>query len=202
MATGKTQKSEVNPRERIIDATLTLTARDGWDAVTLPRIARHAKISLSALHEQFDDRYDILAGYARRVDRRVLEAVGPVETGSNHRDRLFDILMERFDILNENREALLSIIEHLKCEPHQILTSLPYLGRSMRWMLEAAGIATSGLRGAAHIAALSAVYVATMRTWAQDDSPDMSKTMAALDHHLGQAERLAGMLGLISENEA
>ncbi|MCM2343423.1 MAG: TetR/AcrR family transcriptional regulator [Alphaproteobacteria bacterium] len=197
MAGKKTQKSEVNIRERAIEATLALAARDGWDAVTLPGIARHAKISLSALHEHFDDRYDILACYARMVDQRVLNAISPAVEQSNHRDRLFDILMERFDVLNENREALLSIIQHLKCEPHQILTSLPYLGRSMRWMLEAAGLPTTGLRGAGHIAALSAVYIATLRTWAGDDSPDMSQTMAALDRHLGQAERLADMLGII-----
>lgn len=197
MATKKLQKSRQNPRERIVGAALALTARDGWETVTLEKIARQAKISLATLREFFDDRYDILACYTRMVDQRVLEAVGMPDDKASHRDRLFEILMERFDILNENRDALLSVLEHMKCEPQQIVTNIPYLARSMRWMLEAAGIETAGLRGTAHIAALSAVYVTTLRTWAEDDSADMSKTMAALDRNLGHAEKCADLLGFI-----
>ncbi|QQG37133.1 MAG: TetR family transcriptional regulator [Micavibrio aeruginosavorus] len=197
MATRKPQKSKENPKERIVNAALALTARDGWEALTMEKIARQAKISLATLREFFDDRYDILACYARMVDQKVLDAVGETDKDASRRDRLFDILMERFDILNENREALVSVIEDIKCEPHQIVTNLPYLARSMGWMLEAAGIETAGLRGAAHIAALSAVYIATIKTWTNDDSLDLSKTMAALDRNLGHAEKCAGILGLI-----
>lgn len=196
MTKAKPQKKAPDIREKAMKAALTLAARDGWTNVGLQDIARHAKISLPALHELFEDRNDILTAYARMVDRKVLENIGEIDKDASHRESLFDILMERFDILNEDRDALISILESFKCDPKQMIIGLPYLGRSMSWMLEAAHIDTSGIKGAAHIMALTTVYLITLKTWVEDDSPDMSKTMAALDRNLGRAEQVADMLGL------
>lgn len=194
MAASKSQKKTPDPTERAINSTLTLAARDGWDNFTFEDIARHAKISLPDLQRQFEDKHDILSAYGRRVDYRVLETISG-DIAGNHRDRLFDILMERFDVLNEDRAALISILESYRCDPQHAAITLPHLGRSMSRMLEAAGIDTDGLRGGAHILALTILYLATLRIWIDDDSEDMSKTMAALDKNLGRAEQLAGMMG-------
>ncbi len=196
MAGRQPQKKPSDLREKVVKAALTLAARDGWDNIGLKDIARHAKISLATLHEHFEDRTDILVAYGRMIDRKVMENIGDVSETSSHRDRLFDILMERFDVLNEDRDALLSILDSFKCDPKQAVIGLPHLSRSMSWMLEAAGIDTNGLRGAAHILALTTVYVATVKIWMEDESADMSKTMAALDRNLGRAEQLAGILNL------
>ena len=196
MAATKSQKNTQNIREKAIHAALTLAARDGWGSVSLETIARHAKISLPALREQFEDRNDILAAYGRIVDRKTIENIGAPDESASHRDRLFDILMERLDILNEDRAALTSILESFRCDPKQAIISLPYLSRSMSRMLEAADIETSGIRGAAHVMALTAVYLVTLKTWREDESPDMGKTMAALDRNLGRAEQVASMAGL------
>lgn len=197
MAAPKPQKKTPDLREKAVKAALTLAARDGWDQVSLKDIARHAKISMADMHDYFEDRTDILVAYGRMVDRKVMENIGEVDESSSHRDLLFEILMERFDILNEDRAALTSIIDSFKFDPKQLVIGLPHLGRSMSWMLEAAGIETNGIRGAAHVMALTTVYVATVKTWMEDDSEDMSKTMAALDKNLGRAEHLAGMMGLV-----
>lgn len=196
MTERQPQKKPSDIREKVVKAALILAARDGWGNIGLKDIARNAKINLATLHEHFEDRTDILVAYGRMIDRKVLENIGEVSETSSHRDRLFDILMERFDVLNENRAALLSILDSFKCDPKQAVIGLPHLSRSMSWMLEAAGIDTNGLRGATHILALTTVYVATAKTWMDDDSADMSKTMAALDRNLGRAEQLAGMMGL------
>ena len=195
MVTTKSQKNTPDLREKAIHAALTLAARDGWDSVSLETIARHAKISFPVLCEQFQDRNDILAAYGRMVDRRTIENIGAPDESASHRDRLFDILMERLDILNQDRAALTSILESFRCDPKQAVISLPYLGRSMSKMLEAASIDTTGLRGAAHVMALTTVYLMTLRTWVEDESPDMGKTMAALDRNLGRAEQVANLCG-------
>jgi AcrR family transcriptional regulator len=197
MAPSKSQKKPPDLREKAVKAALALAARDGWAQISLKDIARHAKINMSDLHEYFEDRTDILIAYGRMVDRKVLENIGEVDENSSHRDLLFEILMERFDILNEDREALLSILDSFKFDPKQLVIGLPHLGRSMSWMLETAGIETNGIHGAAHVMALTTVYVATVKTWMEDDSEDMSKTMAALDKNLGRAEQLARMMGLV-----
>ena len=138
----------------------------------------------------------MLVALGRRIDRRVLEAVGTVSDATDPRDRLFDILMERFDILSEDRAAYVSILKSFRLDPKQAVISLPHLCQSMSWMLEACHISTSGIKGAARVAGLTGVYLKTLRVWLSDDTPDLSKTMAQLDKTLGQVERAAGMLGL------
>lgn len=194
----KTPKKTADIREKAIKSALALAARDGWGQVTLQAVARHAKISLAQLHEHFEDRGDILIAYERMIDSRVLESVGEIDENANPRESLFDIVMERFDALNENRDALIAILDHVKCDPKQMAIGVPHLARSMSWMLEAAHIDTTGLRGAAHIIGLTGVYLLTLKTWREDESPDMSKTMAALDRNLGRAEQWGGTLGLIN----
>ena len=82
-----------------------------------------------------------------------------------------------------------------KFDPKEAVLSCPHLCRSMSWMLEASGVDTNGIRGAAKIIGLTGVYLKVLKTWRDDESPDLGKTMAALDKHLGQAERLANTFG-------
>ena len=58
-------------------------------------------------------------------------------------------------------------------------------------MLEAARLSTTGLRGALRVKALGLAYLATLRVFLRDDSPDMAATMAALDRNLSHLGRLA-----------
>lgn len=187
--------SPESEKDRILDAALALAAAQGWGDVTLSGIAHESGLPLAALRAHVEDKTDILALLGRRIDRRTLEASGSADPSISTRDRLFDILMERFDVLNEYRPAILSILESFKCDPKQAVISCPHLARSMNWMLEAAGENTKGLKGALKVAGLTALYIKTLRVWREDESPDLARTMAALDKDLSRAERLAETLG-------
>lgn len=41
---------------------------------------------------------------------------------------------------------------------------------------------------------LSLVYLNTVRVWLRDETPDLSKTMAALDKNLQRADQAAAMI--------
>lgn len=181
---------EKSLKDRAVDGALSLAASMGWDVVSLTDIADEADVSLAELSELFDDKTDILVAYGKRIDRKVLENVGANSPQDVPRDRLFEILMERFDILNDDREAALSILSSFRLDPKQAVISLPHLGRSMAWMLEAAGIETSGIKGAVRVAGLVAVYLNAVRIWMKDESEDMAATMAAIDKSLNRAEQL------------
>ncbi|MGE4312647.1 MAG: TetR family transcriptional regulator [Pseudobdellovibrionaceae bacterium] len=182
----------LHEKQAVIRAMLSLCASIGWQGLTLTDIAEEAEIPLSRLSVYFDDKNDILIGYGRMIDKRMLEEAGEGDASLSVRDRLFDLMMERFDILNEDRTAVLSILDAIRYDPKQALYSLPHLTRSVTWMLEAAGEDTNGVKGALKVAGLSGVYTHVLRAWMKDESPDMSATMASLDKALSRVESLAG----------
>ena len=190
------KRQQKDPKVKIIETALNLAAKKGWAYITLADIAKASKLSLAALHEHFEDKSDILAGFSRMVDGRVLAGLGEGDSAASPRDRLFDILMERFEVLNEYRSGLVSVLDSFKSDPKQFVIGLPHVCKSMSWMLEAAGMDTLGLRGAARLAGLSGIYIKNLRVWAGDVSPDLGKTMAALDKDLSRAESLANSIGL------
>ena len=189
------KKTEADVKALVVLKALDLAAEQGWDTVTLADIAREADLSLAELSAIVDDKMDILVLFGRMIDRRVLEIIGEPDPSLSARDQLFDILMERYEILNDYRPGLLAVLESFKYDPKQVMFSAPYLCRSMSWMLEAAGIETGGIRGAARVGGLSAMYVKVLRTWKNDESPDLSATMAALDKDLERLEQVANSLG-------
>lgn len=190
--TAKKPKASALPlKERAVEAALSLAGRMGWDMVTMTDVADAAGVGLADLREIFDDKTDILVAYGRIIDRRVLESYGGPDPSMPERERLFEILMERFDVMGENRAAILSMLKSLGPDPKQAVIGLPHLGRSMAWMLEAAGIETAGIKGAIRVAGLSAVYLYVLKIWMSDESEDQSRTMAALDKTLARAQQCA-----------
>ena len=53
--------------------------------------------------------------------------------------------------------------------------------------LEGAGVPASGVSGGLRVHGLLAVWLYALRAWEQDDSPDLSSTMAAVDRGLDRA---------------
>ncbi|MEZ5902890.1 MAG: TetR family transcriptional regulator [Alphaproteobacteria bacterium] len=190
MAKKNTEKSL---KDTIIEASLRLAAAESWSNISFEQIILAAQLDRLEVQEYFDDKTDILVAYGRRIDARLFKELS-LDEGMSERERVFDILMERFDILNEDREAVLSILGSIKYDPKEAILTFPHLAKSMTRVLEAAGIDTEGLKGAAQVAGLVGVYLYVVRTWKEDESSDMAKTMAALDKALDYAESTANSL--------
>lgn len=184
-----TRKQKPDPQEAALDAALALAAERRWHDISLAEIAEAAGLSLAELYPRFGSKQALLDGFARRIDAAVLAepAPGPEESA---RDRLFDVLMRRFDLLQPHRRALGNILHDQLRAPAAGLCGLAQLGRSMAWMLAAAGLQAEGLRGVLRLKGLAAIYLATLRVFLRDDSPDLARTMAALDGYLRRAEWL------------
>ena len=177
-------------KDSVVDAALSLAAEQAWQDVSFDDIIESAKVDLADAREYFDDKEDILSAYGRRVDRKVFDNIS-LSDELSEREKLFDLLMERFDVLNEDRAAIISILESFKSDPKQMVVSLPHLARSMTRTLERSDIETDGLFGAARVTGLIGIYLYAVRTWKEDDSADMAKTMAALDKALNYGEQAA-----------
>lgn len=179
-------------RTRILAAALRLAAERGWRRTRLGDIAAEAGIGLDGLRAKFASKAAIVNGLIRRTDERAL-ALGSA-VGSSARDRLFDMLMRRFDALEPDRAGIAAIVRESCLDPAAALCHGPRLMASMAWMLEAAGLNASGPLGLLRAKGLAAVYLWALRAWLDDDSRDLAKTMAALDRGLRQAEAVAKLL--------
>ncbi|MSO76279.1 MAG: TetR/AcrR family transcriptional regulator [Alphaproteobacteria bacterium] len=174
----------------LLDTALALAAERGWYALALADIAGAAGVSLAELYRVFASKTAILAALVSHTDRAVL-AMAPGELAAEPpRDRLFDILMRRFDVLAPHKPALAAVFRDGPRDPLAMLGLAPHLLKSMAWMLAAAGLSAHGLAGALRIKVLAAIYLVTVRTWLADESLDMARTMAALDARLRRAGRL------------
>jgi AcrR family transcriptional regulator len=178
--------------DRIIDAMLTQIPTEGWQRLSLAAIAAAAELPILQVYRVFRSKQAILLGLFRRIDEAVLAEPPPPEPDERPRDRLFDLLMRRFDALQPYRTALEVLRRELPGQPLTALCAGASLLRSMRWMLEAADIPTSGVRGAVTVRLATAAYLSAMRVWHRDEASDLARTMAALDAQLRRIERWLG----------
>lgn len=171
--------------DAIIDAALALAAEKGWRGLALADIAERAEIKLPELVAHFPDRTAILDAYLERVDQHMM--AGEIDRAEPARDRLFDVVMRRFDAMAADRKALGVIARQSADDPRALLCGGRRALRSMALILETAGISASGLRGLAKIQGMTAIYLYAFKTFLDDDSADLARTMAALDKGLRRA---------------
>jgi AcrR family transcriptional regulator len=182
-------------RQAMIAAFLRLLAEKGWHGFALRDVAEAAGVGLAELYTAFPSRIALVAAFMAGVDRQVLAGTAPsLDPDETVRDRLFDTLMRRYDALRPHREAVAALAEGLARDPVAALALSRAMDRAMGAVLEAAGVAADGWRGALRRKALAAMHLPVLRVWLNDDSADLSKTMAALDHRLKRAERWAQSL--------
>jgi AcrR family transcriptional regulator len=178
--------------DRLIDAALSVIAQHGWRRLSMAEIAAAADLPILSVYRVFPSKPAILCAFFCRIDEAVLAIPLDAAADERPRDRIFDLLMRRFDALQPYRGTLVVLSRELPMDPLGALAAAAGLLRSMAWMLEAAGIATGGIGGAVALKLTTAAYVATGRVWLRDESPDLASTMAALDRRLRGIERWLG----------
>src|SRR4051812_32440182 len=128
--------------EAILDAAIAVIARDGWARLRFAAIAEAAGSDLAHVHAALPHRGAILVRMLGRADRAVLSGPPPA-LEEPARDRLFDVLMRRFDALETMKPALRAMVASGP-DPLPLLAAFVALPQSMRWMMEAAGLSPTG----------------------------------------------------------
>lgn len=189
----RARSSAGDPKAALRAALLRMVAAGGWRNLSYAEIAKDAGLSMAAAYQAYPSKGAILTGIGRDTDARLFASLEEDPLDGSAKDRLFDLLMRRFDVLNEHREAYAALAWELPRTPLEASCLLFQLRRSLANMLEVAGLSASGLRGAFRIEGLGAIYAAASRVFLKDDTADLSKTMAELDKRLSQAERCLNM---------
>ena len=164
-------------------------ATEGWRGLSLAAIAAAAELPILQVYRVFPSKQAILCGLLSPDRRdRAGRAAGRRAGRAPARPvvRSADAAIRRASALQARpRRAAPRIAAAI---PLTALCAGASLLRSMRWMLEAAEIPTGGVRGAIAVKLAAAAYLSAMRVWQRDDSPDLARTMAALDARLRRIE--------------
>jgi len=181
--------------DRILDAALAEAGAVGWRHLAMTAVAARAGLSLGAVLAEVPTRAYVVARLFDRLDRRMLAGVKALDGADSVRDRLFDVVMKRFDAMNADREGMRAVVSGMRFDPPAAAVALCRADRSAATMLAAAGVSPDGLLGCARIQGMKMVLLCALRGWMDDDSADLAKTMAALDRALERAERVVSFRG-------
>jgi AcrR family transcriptional regulator len=181
-------------REKIVASLLALLAEKPFETIGLAEVARHASVSLAQLRGEFGSTFAIVSEFIKATDRAVLSADSSDMDEEPERERLFDVLMRRLEVLAPHRQAVRSLLRSARRNPPLALALNRLAVRSQQWMLTAAGIGASGPRGMIRAQGLAMLFASVLRAWIDDEDPGQARTMAALDRALGRGQRFAGFL--------
>ena len=189
---AETPKKPVDPRRGVVEALLSLAAGQPFHTITLSDIAREADVSLADLRDLFPSKGAILGGLMRIVDRQVLEGTPADMAEEIAHDRVMDVMLRRFDALTPYKDGLRSIYRTVRTDPAMALALNQNALNSWRYMLESAGIDTSGGLGSIRVQGAVLVFSRAFEAWL-DDEPDLARTMAVLDRELTRGEKVLGV---------
>ena len=140
----------------------------------------------------FSDKAEIFKALFMRIDQQVERDITHHVFSETPRDRLFEILMMRFDALNEYGTAYRHLFYQVFKDPALFRTALPQFHASMDVMLRLADL--NGRDGTGILplrtGAIALVYLNAVRVWLNDYTDDMAKTMAELDRGLAKLDQV------------
>ena len=187
----KRSTSKREPSRDGVEAALRLAGKMPWNKISLADIAAEAGIHVDDLRGLFPTKLSILSAYSEQVDEQVAARSTAISMNESMKDRLFEAIMIRLDVLGNHKDAVASIIRAtLRGNPTTLAAGASALRRAMAQLLDLCGESSSGLCGQVKLKALGLIYLSVLRVWLMDNAPDTGKTMATLDKALVRAESL------------
>lgn len=179
-------------RAAFAKGVLALAGDRAWHEVTIFDIATAAKADVATLAGLApSDASDVIDDH---FDRAAAKGVTSIDATQGLRDRIFDLAMRRFEAMEPHRFAL-TALDRTQDGLGQA-AAFARAGRTARWLLTLAGETVDGVDGAAKVQGLAVVLTRAHAAWKNDTDGDFTRTMAALDKGLRDAETWAGRLGL------
>ncbi|GER07622.1 hypothetical protein GCM10007972_20120 [Iodidimonas muriae] len=178
-------------RDRVIETTLSLIAEKGFRATLVEDVIKACGVTEAEFYHEFDGLLSVLVAASRHLNAAMMDAIADFEEDDSTRERLFALVMARFDAATPWRAAIRELARSAPTNPVLAATAGQALMTMSARALRLAGVRVSGPFGFARVNGfMLAVLLPTARIWLQDESADLSKTMAALNEALDRAERL------------
>ena len=134
-------------RRDLARAALSLAGVKPWREVTLATLAHAAARPIS-------DFYGASLGEAvdcveEAFDRAIADNMDQLDPGQSVRDRLFELIMRRFEAMEPHRAAVLAMEHGVDRDPTLMAAAHQRHVRCARWVLALAGLEADGMTGQA-----------------------------------------------------
>lgn len=179
------------PHPDLVALAFQMVADRGWHHLSFTELARLTELPLAEIYAELPGRAALIQALGRRLDSQMLAVPTHELDGMTPRERVFELIMRRFDAMGPYKEGLRAMARQVGGDPALLAASLCNVGRLSRWLLDVAE--TDDGRAVAAVArrVLGAIYVRVFNVWLDDDTPDLARTLAELDRRLQQAESVA-----------
>jgi AcrR family transcriptional regulator len=178
-------------RDRIVDAALAVAAEVGWANLRLHQVAARLELPLAEVHALFRDRDAIADAWFERALAEMLRAPATELAGRPPPERLLLVMMRWFDALAPQRDLTRAMLDEKLYlgHPQHWAPLIADLSRLIHWFLDAARITSTGRQRQLAEIGLTTLFLATLRSWLRDDSPDQERTRERLRRGLAAADR-------------
>lgn len=177
-------------RRDLARAALTIAAAKQWREVTIADLANAASRPVADLYGA--SLWEAVDCVEEAFDRAIADGLASLDPQQSVRDRLFDLVMKRFEAMEPHRAAVLAMEQGVDRDPTLLASMHQRHVRCARWVLALAGLEADGMTGQARAQGLGVIVGQARAAWRGDDAGDFAKTMASLDKNLRRAEEMFG----------
>lgn len=179
------------PLERtIVDAAIVRGRTVGWDRVRLADIARDLRVPVSEIVRVYRDLDAVADAWFARATAAMADA-GVLAAGRPPKKRIETAMLAWFDSLASERRVTAQMLRAklYPAHPHHWLPMIFSLSRTIQLLRDVAGLEEMGRRRQIEEIGLSALFVAALGVWCNDESEGQMKTRAFIVRWLAAADR-------------
>ena len=161
----------------------------GWEEFSIEKLSIRENIPLQDLKVYFKCKYSVVDKFSRMIDKKIESKLRIQDfKDSSKKDTLFELIMMRFDEMEEFKGSLAKILDASRNKPLLISIITKNVMNTMDFFLELSNSYNNYAFDFLKKNFLFLIYSITFKTWLSDNTEDLSKTMAELDKLLSTAE--------------
>lgn len=177
--------------KKLINKGFALIKEIGWNNFDIKTLSKKEKISEEEINFFFSCKYSLIERFTKMIDSEVESNLSFDEMKeSSVKDNLFEVIMLRFDVMEPYKIALSKLIKSATKNPALFSVISKNVINSMDFYLEISNSYKGLTIDLFKKNFLFIIYSYTFKIWLEDNSDDLSKTMAALDKSLSIADNL------------
>ena len=162
---------------------------EGWNKFSFEKLSKKSKVDSKTIKIMFRNKIGFLKAFSLMIDEKVIDNLNFDEFKNNKvKDNLFELIMLRFEALNDYKVGLKNLLNDLKSSPCDLKNVTRNIFDSMDLFLDIAKGKDNYFFDFIKINIIFIIYSYIFNFWLDDKSKDMNITMAELDKWLSQAE--------------